>query len=91
MPAKEGFTTTVSTKGEVVLPKAVRRAMGWEAGKKLIVHQTHESVVLKPFPVFAPTKTSEVFGCLKYSGAPKTVEEMDASILTEAKRRHEDG
>lgn len=91
MPGPDKLTTTVSTKGQVVLPKAIRRALGWEAGKKLTVEHDRDGVVLKPLPVFAPTRSSEVFGCLKYSGAPKAVEEMNAGIMAEAMRRHEGG
>lgn len=89
MPALERLMTTVSTKGQIILPKAIRRTLGWEAGKKLIVEQAREGVVLKPLPMFAPTTHSEVFGCLKFGGASKTVEEMNAGILVEAKRLHE--
>jgi hypothetical protein len=29
-----------------------------------------------------------VFGVLAYKGTPKTLEEMDAGVLAEARRRH---
>jgi hypothetical protein len=35
-----------------------------------------------------PTRSNEVFGSLNVSGPPKTLEEMDAGILAEARRRH---
>jgi len=47
-----------------------------------------EGVLLKSEPVFAETRLEEVFGCLAYRGTPKTLEEMDAGVLAEAKRRH---
>jgi len=34
------------------------------------------------------THSDEVFGSLKVSGPPKTLEEMDAGVLAEARRRH---
>jgi len=88
MSAAERLTTTVSTKGQVILPKAIRRALRWEAGTRLTVENTPEGVLLKPEPVFAITRLEEVFGCLAYRGTPKTLEEMDAGVLAEAKRRH---
>ena len=88
MPALERLMTTVSTKGQVILPKVIRQALGWAAGKKLLVEHAREGVVLKPVPMFASTRPSDVFGCLKFSGAPKAIEEMNAGILEEAKRRH---
>ena len=88
MSALERLTTTVSTKGQVILPKAIRQARRWEAGTRLTVENTPEGVLLKPEPVFAETRLEEVFGCLAYQGTPKTLEEMEAGVLAEAKRRH---
>ena len=73
----ERFTTTVSTKGQVILPKAVRRLLRWEAGTRLIVE-----------PVFAETRPEEVFGCLAWDGTPKSLSDMQAGVLAEARRRH---
>jgi uncharacterized protein (DUF433 family) len=39
-------------------------------------------------PIFKPTRSDEVFGSLKFSGRAKTLEEMDAGVLAEARRRH---
>ncbi|MCY3939525.1 MAG: AbrB/MazE/SpoVT family DNA-binding domain-containing protein [Gammaproteobacteria bacterium] len=91
MPALERLMTTVSTQGQIILPKAIRQALGWEAGEKLIVEQVREGVVLRPLPMFAATTPSEVFGYLRFGGASKTVEKMNAGIPAEAKRRHEGG
>ena len=91
MPMAEQLITTVSTKGQVILPKAIRRALRWEAGTRLTVEITPEGVLLKPEPVFAETRLEEVFGCLAYQGTPKTLEEMEAGVLAEAKRRHAGG
>ncbi len=88
MSMAERLTATVSTKGQVTLPKAIRRALRWEAGTRLTVENTPEGVLLKPEPVFAITRLEEVFGCLACQGTPKTLEEMDAGVLAEAKRRH---
>ena len=84
----ERFTTTVSTKGQVILPKAVRRLLRWEAGTRLIVENTPEGVLLKPEPVFAETRPEEVFGCLAWDGTPKSLSDMQAGVLAEARRRH---
>ena len=61
---------------------------GVSLGTRLIVEDTPEGVLLKPAPVFKPANPDEVFGCLKVSVPPKTLEEMDAGILAEASRRH---
>ena len=84
----EQLTTTVSTKGQVILPKAIRRALRWEAGTRLVVENTPEGVLLKPEPAFAETRPEDVFGCLAYDGAPKSLSDMQAGVLAESKRRH---
>jgi AbrB family looped-hinge helix DNA binding protein len=88
MAAPEKLTTTVSTKGQVILPKAVRERLRWDAGTRLVVEETDESVTLKAAAIFPPTLSENVFGSLGYTGKPKTLREMDAGIAAEAKRRH---
>ena len=48
--------TCVSTKGQVILPKAVRVKRNWSAGAELVVEDTPEGVLLKAAPVFPPTR-----------------------------------
>ena len=90
--AANDLLTSVSTKGQVVLPKAIRDQLNWDAGTRLIVKYTGDGVLLMPLTTpFAPVKPEDVFGCLPYKGPPKSIEEMDAGIATEAKRRHARG
>jgi AbrB family looped-hinge helix DNA binding protein len=90
--AANDLITSVSTKGQVVLPKALRDQLNWDVGTRLIVEQTADGVLLKPLTApFAPTKPEDVFGRLRYTGEPKTVEQMDAGIADEARRRHARG
>lgn len=89
MPVHNQLTTTVSAIGHIVLPQAILQSLGWRPGTKLTVENTSEGVLLKPSPVLKETSPSEVFGMLKWTGKPKTLEEMEAGILAEAKRRHE--
>jgi AbrB family looped-hinge helix DNA binding protein len=82
------LTVTLSTKGQLILPKSIRQQRRWEAGTRLIVEETAEGVLLKSAPIFEPACPDDVFGSLKVSGPPKTLEEMDAGIVAEARRRH---
>ena len=75
-------------KGQVILPKAILRALRWEAGMRLVVENTLDGVLLKPMPIFVETRPEDVFGRLACNGAPKSLEEMEAGVLAEAKRRH---
>lgn len=89
MSVHDPLTTTVSTKGQVVLPQSVWQSRHWEPGTKLIVENTPDGVLLKPAPVLEETSVDEVFGMLKWNGKPKTLEDMDAGVLAEAKRQYE--
>jgi len=86
------LTTTVSTKGQVILPKIIRDQLSWDAGTRLVVEHTADGVLLKQLTnFFAPTQPDTVFGCLAVPGKVKTVEQMNAGISAEAKRRHASG
>jgi AbrB family looped-hinge helix DNA binding protein len=91
MAASEKVATTVSTKGQVILPKAIRDRRRWGPGTRLLVEDTPDGVLLKPASLFPPTRPEDVFGILKYSGPAKTLEEMDAAITAEVKRRRARG
>jgi AbrB family looped-hinge helix DNA binding protein len=80
--------TTLSSKGQVVLPLSVRQNRKWEPGTRLIVEETEQGVLLRPAKPFPPTKFEDVFGCLQYKGKPRTLEEMDAAIAKGVRRRH---
>ncbi len=88
MRAPDKLMTTVSAEGQILLPKAIREALGWGAGQELLAEFTPAGVLLKPLPVFARTRNEDVFGCLAFSGTPKTVAEMKEGVLAEPKRRH---
>lgn len=84
------LTTVVSTKGQVILPKAIRDHRHWGNGTRLMVEETPDGVLLRAAPVFAPTDSAAVYACLPHTSGPKTLDEMDAALLAEA-RRHRAG
>lgn len=79
--------TRLSNKGQVVLPRAIRDAMGWRAGQLLEVVTTAEGVLLRPFYQFESTTLDDVVGCLRYEGKANSLEEMDAAVVREARTR----
>ncbi|WP_454887260.1 AbrB/MazE/SpoVT family DNA-binding domain-containing protein [Sphingomonas oryzagri] len=83
-------TTIISTKGQVILPKAIRDLRHWPAGTRLTVESTPDGVLLKPVAIFPPASVEAVFGSLAYAGKAKSIEEMDAAVADEAKRRARD-
>ena len=68
MPDAGKLTTTVSTKGQVILPKAVRDRRRWAAGTKLEVEERDDGVLLRPAPLFERTSIAEISGMLAGKG-----------------------
>lgn len=90
MGIQQPITTVISTKGQVILPKAIRDQRQWPAGTQLIVEETPDGVLLKPVPVFPKTEISAVFGTLRHNGPALSLDDMDAAIASEAARRARD-
>lgn len=81
-------TTLLSSKGQVIIPKALRDAQRWHAGTRLQVVQTAEGVLLQP--ALPAGKTALVQGLaairqrIAYKGLALSLEDMDAAVLREA-------
>lgn len=88
MTLSKKATTTLSTKGQVILPKAIRDRKGWEAGKQLIVEETQDAVILRAARPFAPTKPEEVFGSLSHHGKRLSDRDIEKALRAAAKRRY---
>jgi AbrB family looped-hinge helix DNA binding protein len=58
--------TKVSTKGQVILPKAIREKHKWKPGTELNVEETPNGVLSTPTRHFAPTKLEDVAGMLRH-------------------------
>ena len=81
--------TTVSTKGQVILPKSIRAGTGWGAGQRLVVEQTREGVLLRPASPFPPTKPEDVYGSLA-PVRPMSDEDIEKALRAAAKRHARD-
>jgi AbrB family looped-hinge helix DNA binding protein len=84
-------TTRLSTKGQVILPKAIREARAWKPGTEFTVELTDNGILLRPVRPFPPTTFEQVAGCLKWHGKPKTIKQMDDAVAQMVKSRHERG
>ncbi|HEY1751379.1 MAG TPA: AbrB/MazE/SpoVT family DNA-binding domain-containing protein [Caulobacteraceae bacterium] len=93
MPADDGaFKTRLSTKGQVVLPKEIRRRRGWAPGAELVIEETPRGVMLRPAHVFPKTRIEDVAGMLHQPGMkPATLGEMDEAITAAVLERHARG
>lgn len=80
-------TTKLSSKGQVVLPSAIRTARKWKPGTRLAVENRPEGVLLKALKPFAETRLADVMGSAGYKGRRRSLKEMEAAILREARKR----
>lgn len=83
--------TILSSKGQVVLPSATRRAMGWAPGERLTVEQQDDKVILRRASPFKPTRPEDVAGSLAYDGPPVSIEDMNKAIDVMVRERHARG
>ncbi len=73
-------TVTMSTKGQIVIPRELRERLGWGEGTRLEVLSQGGGVVLRPARAFPAVSVDDLVGCLPYEGPPRSVEEMDAAV-----------
>lgn len=73
-------TTRLSSKGQVVIPRAIRQARHWPIGQEFEVQETEQGLLLRPKALFAPTRLEDVAGCLSSSRPAVSLEEMEAAI-----------
>ncbi len=72
--------TKLSSKGQVIIPKAIRDRHQWRPGTAFAVVEGEEGVSLKPLRLFPPTRVEDGLGCAGYDGPAKTLEEMDKGV-----------
>ena len=80
------MVTRLSSKGQIVLPQAVRDAHRWTPGTVFTIEDTVDGVLLRAVKPFPRTRIEDVFGCAEYHGPTKTLAEMDAAVMAEATR-----
>lgn len=80
-------TTKLSSKGQVVLPSAIRAARKLKTGARFAVEDTADGILLRPLNLFPPTRIEDVCGILKSSGRARSVAEMDAAVSAMFRRR----
>lgn len=84
-------TTRLSSKGQIILPKAVRDNHNWRPGMDFTIEDTADGVLLRPVKQGKVTRLSDVAGCLKDLGPVPTIDEMNVAIEAEARARHARG
>lgn len=80
-------TTRLSNKGQIVIPKQVRSAHGWEPGLKFIVEDTADGIKLIPMAPYLETQAEELVGCMGYKGPNKSLKDMEAAIAKGVRKK----
>lgn len=78
--------TRLSTKGQVIIPQAIRDRQGWEAGTDFEIEERAGAVVLRPVLGPGAVTVDELLGILPHRGPPKTLDEMERGIARGARR-----
>lgn len=78
-------TTKLSSKGQVIIPKAFRVSHNWEAGLELMVSEVDGGILLRPKGPFEETMLEQVAGCLEHKGKSKTQDDIDAAMKKAAR------
>jgi AbrB family looped-hinge helix DNA binding protein len=80
-------TVKISSKGQFILPKAIRDRHHWETGTEFVIIDRGTELVIRPTRVFPPTDLEPADAPSVYGGKPLTLEEMDRAIMAEAGKR----
>ncbi|MCC5793652.1 MAG: AbrB/MazE/SpoVT family DNA-binding domain-containing protein [Chromatiales bacterium] len=80
-------TTRLSSKGQVIIPKAIRDARQWEVGQELTVVETPEGVLLRPSAAFPETSLDEVAGSLRDRVQPRSDRQIAEALRRHARKR----
>jgi len=80
-------TVRLSSKGQFVLPKAIRDLRHWGPGTELVILERDSEVIIRAAKPFAETLLELADAAPIYSGTPFTIEDLDRAIAAEAGKR----
>jgi AbrB family looped-hinge helix DNA binding protein len=69
-------TITLSSKGQVVIPKEIRDELHWEAGTQLTLISTGSGVTIKAMPRKPGRRLEDLIGMLRHDGPPLSTEDL---------------
>jgi AbrB family looped-hinge helix DNA binding protein len=79
--------TRLSTKGQLIIPKAIRERHDWSPGVELVLEDRGDSLVIRLAKPGPETTLEDLVGCTGYRGPARSLEEMAAAIARGARHR----
>lgn len=80
-------SVALSSKGQFVLPKAIRDRHHWTTGTRLQIIERGDEIILKAAESFPCSVFESLDAESAYKGKPLSLEEMDTAIAVEAGKR----
>lgn len=77
----------ISSKGQLVLPKALRQSRGMVEGAEVEVEEVPGGVLLKLVRGPEEASLADLVGCTGYQGPPRTLQDMEFAIRKGARAR----
>lgn len=74
-------TTKLSSKGQVIIPKALRDSHHWQTGLELMAIDTGDGVLLKPKAPFPATELAQVAGMLRGRTSAKSDADIKRALV----------
>jgi len=73
-------TITLSSKGQIVIPKEIRDQLHWHAGTQITLLPGASGVTLKAVPKKTGRRLEDLIGMLKHEGPPLSTEALCAPV-----------
>lgn len=83
-------TTKLSSKGQVIIPKALRASHQWQAGMELLAINTEDGILLKPKAPFPATELASVVGMLKHITRPQSAADIEMALQRDVRKKWRD-
>lgn len=84
--------TTLSTRGQIVIPKELREARNWLPGMSLEVEEWPQGLLIRPAgpKLFAASTLQSVMGSAGYRGPALTEDEIARALDMDIQRKNGD-
>jgi len=77
----------LSTKGQLIIPKALRDRHGWTPGVELALEERGDAIVIRLAKPLPATTFDDLIGCVDYRGPARSLEDMEAGIARGAREQ----